>query len=171
MGRTSTKKDKSIYQLAREKMGFSREKAAELAEMDPSKIERIENQRAQAGPWDVIAMAEAYKKPELCNYYCSNECPIGMKYVPEIKLKELPQVILEMLVSLNSIKKSQERLIEIGADGVIKDNELEDFIRIQNELECISVTVDSLKLWTEKMLATGKINVEQYERLKSAKRS
>lgn len=169
MGRISTKRDKTVYQQAREEKDLSREKAAELTQLDDSKIERIENQKTQPSPWDVIAMADAYKKPELCNYYCANECPIGMKYVPEIKLKELPQVILEMISSLNSMKKSQERLIEIGADGEIKDNELEDFIRIQNELESISATVESLKMWTEKMLATGKINVEQYRRLKENK--
>lgn len=169
MGRISTKRDKTVYQQAREEKDLSREKAAELTQLDDSKIERIENQKTQPSPWDVIAMADAYKKPELCNYYCANECPIGMKYVPEVKLKELPQVILEMISSLNSMKKSQERLIEIGADGEIKDNELEDFIRIQNELESISATVESLKMWTEKMLATGKINVEQYRRLKENK--
>ena len=64
------------------------------------------------------------------------------------------------------MKKNQERLIEIGADGEIKDNELEDFIHIQEELERISLTVDSLKLWTEKMLANGNINAEQYKKLK-----
>ena len=166
MGRASTKRDKTAYQLARENLELSREKAAELALMDDSKIERIENGKTQASPWDVIAMASAYKKPELCNYYCANECPIGMKYVPEVKLKDLPQVILEMISSLNSMKKNQERLIEIGADGEIKDNELEDFIRIQEELERISLTVDSLKLWTEKMIANGNINAEQYRKLK-----
>ena len=166
MGRASTKRNKTAYQLARENLELSREKAAELAQMDDSKIERIENGKTQATPWDVIALASAYKKPELCNYYCANECPIGMKYVPEVKLKDLPQVILEMISSLNSMKKNQERLIEIGADGEIKDNELEDFIHIQEELERISLTVDSLKLWTEKMLANGNINAEQYKKLK-----
>ena len=166
MGRASTKRDKTAYQIARENLELSREKAAELAQMDDSKIERIENGKTQASPWDVIAMASAYKKPELCNHYCANECPIGMKYVPEVKLKDLPQVILEMISSLNSMKKNQERLIEIGADGEIMDNELEDFIRIQEELERISLTVDSLKLWTEKMIANGNINAEQYKKLK-----
>ena len=166
MGRASTKRDKTAYQIARENLELSREKAAELAQMDDSKIERIENGKTQASPWDIIAMASAYKNPELCNHYCANECPIGMKYVPEVKLKDLPQVILEMISSLNSMKKNQERLIEIGADGEIKDNELEDFIRIQEELERISLTVDSLKLWTEKMIANGNINAEQYKKLK-----
>lgn len=166
MGRASTKRNKNVYQIAREDLELTREKAAEISFMDDSKIERIESGKTQASPWDVISLAAAYKKPELCNQYCANECPIGMKYVTEIKLKDLPQVILEMISSLNSMEKSQERLIEIGADGEIKDNELEDFIHIQEELERISLTVDSLKLWTEKMLASGRINAEQYNKLK-----
>ena len=162
------KTEKNLYRIAREAAGFSRERAAELSELEPSKIERIENEKSAPGPWDVIAMANAYKSPELCNYFCANECPIGMKNVPEIKLKDLSQIVLEMLASLNSMKKSQERLIEITADGLIEDDELADFIKIQEGLECISVTVDSLKLWMDKMMATGKINVEQYRRLKNS---
>lgn len=169
MGRISTKENKTPYQEQREKLELSREKAAELTGIEPFKIERIENEKIQADPWDVLAMAEAYKEPRLCNYYCSNECPIGAKYVPEIKMKDLSQVVLEMLASLNSMKKSQERLIEITADGVIDDGELEDFIFIQNELKRISMTVDSLKLWTEEMLAEGKIDIKRYKELSKKK--
>lgn len=165
MGRVSTKENKTVYQLAREKMEYSREKAAELTTLEPFKIERIENEKIQADPWDVVSMAEAYKEPQLCNHYCANECPIGMKYVPEIKVKDLSQVVLEMLASLNSMKKSQERLIEITADGVIENDELEDFIHIQRELERISITVETLQLWTESMLANGKIDTTQYKEL------
>ena len=167
MEKESKNVEKTVYRLAREKMKLSREKAAEMAGLEPSKIERIENEKAVPGPWDIIGMSKAYKAPELCNYFCANECPIGMKCVPEIKIKELSQIVLEMLASLNSMKKSQERLIEITADGMIEDDELEEFIRIQNGLDCISVTADSLRLWMEKMMATGQINVEQYKRLKN----
>lgn len=169
MGRVSTKENKTVYQLAREKLGYSREKAAEETELEPFKIERIENEKIQADPWDVVAMAKAYKEPQLCNHYCANECPIGMKYVPEIKIKDLSQVVLEMLASLNSMKRSQERLIEITADGVIENDELEDFINIQKELERISITVETLQLWTEQMLATGKIDINQYKALSKKK--
>lgn len=165
MGRVSTKANKTVYQLAREKLGYSREKAAEETELEAFKIERIENEKIQADPWDVIAMSEAYKEPQLCNHYCANECPIGMRHVPEIKIKDLSQVVLEVLASLNSMKKRQERLIEITADGVIANDELADFINIQKELERISVTVETLRLWTEQMLADGKIDIKQYKQL------
>ena len=92
-------------------------------------------------------MSDKYKQPSLCNYYCANQCPIGQEYVPEIKVKDLSQIVLEMLASLNSMGKQKDRLIEITADGRIDGDEIDDFIRIQEKLEKISITVETLQLW------------------------
>ena len=167
MGRVSTKENKTVYQVAREKLGYSREKAAEETMLEPYKIERIENEKMEASPWDVVAMTDAYKEPELCNYYCSHECPIGKEYVPEVQIKELSAIVIEMLASLNSVNKTKDRLIEIAADGVIAADEIDDFIHIQNELERISITVETLQLWAEKMLANGIIDADQYNARKN----
>ena len=77
----------------------------------------------------------------------------------------LAQIVLEMLASLNSMKSSQERLIEITADGKIDDDEIKDFVFIQNELERISITVETLQLWVEQMLADNKINMDKYNEI------
>lgn len=168
MGRASTKENKNKYQLIREELGLSREKASELLEViPPERIEKIENERSYPHPDEVLIMSQKYKKPSLCNYYCSNECPIGKEYVPEVQVKELSAIVLEMLASLNSVSKTKDRLIEIAADGVISDDEIEDFIYIQNELERISITVETLQLWAEKMLANGVINAEAYNARKN----
>ena len=37
-------------------------------------------------------------------------------------------------------------------------------MRIQKELERISVTVETLQLWVEKMLANGRIDTEAYNK-------
>ena len=111
----------------------------------------------------MLTIAENYKQPGLCNYYCANQCPSGQEYVPEVKIKDLSQIVLEMLASLNSMNRRKDRLIEITADGVISDDELEDFIRIREELERISIAVETLQLWSERMLATGAIDAERYE--------
>lgn len=163
MARVSTKENKNIYQRTREGLKLSREAASELLEtIPPERIEKIENERSLPHPDEVLVMAEKYKQPALCNFYCANQCPIGQEYVPEIKVKDLSQIVLEMLASLNSMNKQKERLIEITADGQISGDELEDFIYIQEELERISITVETLQLWSERMLATGMIDVEQY---------
>lgn len=164
MGRVSTKENKNIYQTTREALHLTRETAGELLEtIPPERIEKIENERSLPHPDEVLTMADKYKQPGLCNYYCANQCPIGQEYVPEVKIKDLSQIVLEMLASLNSMNRRKERLIEITADGVISDDELEDFIHIREELERISIAVETLQLWSERMLATGAINAEQYE--------
>ena len=163
MARVSTKENKNIYQLTREGLKLSREAASELLEsIPPERIEKIENERSLPHPDEVLVMSDKYKQPSLCNYYCANQCPIGQEYVPEIKVKDLSQIVLEMLASLNSVGKQKDRLIEITADGKISGDELEDFIFIQEELERISITVETLQLWSERMLATGVIDEEQY---------
>lgn len=167
MGRVSTKANKNLYQRKREELGLTREKASELLEtVPPERIEKIENEKTLPHPDEVLTMAEGYKAPQLCNYYCANECPIGKQYVPEIKVKDLSRIVLEMLASLNSMHKQQERLIEITADDTISTDEVKDFVRIQDELEKISITVETLQLWAEQMLATGKIDIAAYNRYK-----
>ena len=165
MGHTSTKKNKNSYQLAREELGLTREKASELLEtIAPERIEKIENERTVPRPDEVLTMAEKYKRPSLCNCYCSQQCPIGQRYVPFVTRRELPAIILEMLASLNAMNSKKERLIEIAADGKISNDEIDDFIHIRQELERISLTVETLQLWTERMLANGQIDAETYKR-------
>ena len=169
MGRLSTKENKSIYQSRREELGLSREKASELLDgIPPERIEKIENEKSMPHPDEILAMSEAYKKPELCNYFCANECPIGKYYVPEVKVKDLSQIVLEMVASLNTMQKKQERFIEIVADGVIEKDEIQDFVNIQEQLEKISLTVESLQLWAEQMIANNIIDKDEYDRVRKS---
>ena len=149
MGRKSTKENKNIYQTSREDAGFTREAAAEALEFISSdRIEKIESEKSLPHPDEILAMADCYKNPTLCNYYCSHECPIGQEYVPEVKLKDLSQITLEMLASLNTLEKEKNRLIEITVDGVISEDEKEDFERIQNQLAQIAMGLYSLSMNT-----------------------
>lgn len=168
MARKSIKENKNIFQKTRESLGLTREAASELLEtMSPERIEKIENERTTPHPDEVLLMSDKYKQPMLCNYYCANLCPIGIQYVPEVKIKDLSQIVLETLASLNAMQKKKERLIEITVDGHISGDELADFVFIQEELEKISIAVETLQLWCERMLDTGAIDAEQYAFYKS----
>lgn len=102
-------------------------------------------------------MADCYKNPMLCNYYCTHECKIGQVYMPEVELKDISQITLEMLATLNTLNREKERLIEITVDGNITQDEFEDFQKIQDQLDKMSLTIESLKLWVNHMIANGKI--------------
>lgn len=150
MGKKSTKENKNIYFQSRENADLTRAQASELIGcISESKIEKIENSTTPPQPEDVVLMAEAYKNPRLCNYYCTHECRIGQDYIPEVQIKGLPEIALGLLSSLNALDKCKERLIEITEDGEITPNEYSDFQKIQEQLEKISVTVESLKLWVK----------------------
>lgn len=166
MGKKSTKLDKNIYQLAREEAHLTRAQAHSLMpKCSESRIEKIEYGTTYAQPEDIIAMAQAYKKPSLCNYYCANECRIGQEYIPEIKISSLAEISLGILSSLNSLDKQKERLIEITVDGKITDDELPDFVDIKKNLEQISLTIDSLKLWLNNTILNGEIDKEKLNSL------
>ena len=167
MGKRSIKENKNIYFECRDSLGLSRAQARELMEgISESSLEKMETGKTNIYPEDVVLMAKAYKRPDLCNYYCTHECAIGKTSVPEVKISSLSEIVLGMLSSLNSLERQKDRLIEITADGQISDDELEDFANIQKQLEHIDATVEALKLWVNGTIAEGKINKEKLDALK-----
>jgi len=166
MGKRSTKENKNIYQICREEAGYTRDKASEMLEfISADRIEKIESQKSAPHPDEILVMSECYKKPNLPNYYCSHECSIGRQFVPEIEMKDLSQIVLEMLATLNSIEKQRNRLIDITVDGRITDDELADFANIQKTLNKISLSVDSLQLWLQQQVINGDFDKNTWDSL------
>ena len=158
MGRKSTKANKSIYQLTRESLDLTREKAGELIPgFSPERIEKIENGRVQVQPEDVMLMAEYYKAPSLCNYYCTNECPIGEVHALRTESKELGQIAVETLNALNRMSRSKDRLLEIVEDGEVRPDEYQDFVEIKQVLDKIALSVSNLQLWVNEQIAAGQL--------------
>lgn len=59
---------------------MTREHASELMQFVSSdRIEKIESEKSFPHPDEILVMAECYKASDLCNYYCTHECPIGEK--------------------------------------------------------------------------------------------
>ena len=168
MGKKSVKENKTRYQEKREECKFSREAAAEVTHLSSDRIEKIELRGATPYPDEVVSMAKAYREPALCNYYCTHECAIGKKFVPEIVLQDLPRTVLEMAVALNKIQNSQMRLMEISVDNAIGDDQIRDFIAIREELAKVSLLAETIRFWTEEMLAEGRINRELYEQIEKS---
>lgn len=124
-----------------------------------SRIEKIEYELQEPTPYDVVQMADCYKRPDLCNYYCSHRCAIGDRYVPEVEVSELSNIILETIASLNEINPLTGRLIQIARDGKISDDEIKDFAFISKKLDEVSLAIDSLHLWVDKTASENNINI------------
>ena len=159
MGKQSTRENKTIYQLCREAAGLTRAEASERMDaVSDSKIEKFEYETQEPTPYDILQMADAYKRPDLCNYYCSHKCEIG--HVPEVEMTDLSNIILETIASLNEINPLTGRLIQIARDGKISDDEIKDFAFISNKLDEISLAIDSLNLWVDKTAGEQGLNIE-----------
>lgn len=163
MGRQSIKADKNIYFRSREEAGLTRD-AASRPGLSPDRIEKIESGKTQIRPEDVVMMSETYKKPELLNYYCTNECPIGMKTVIPVNKHELSQIALSMLKSLGELDSRKDRLIDICIDNKITDDELPEFVAIKDALTEIAATASAMQLWVDRMIASGEIPPEAMEK-------
>ena len=154
--------EKNIYVEARKQSNLTQAKASEAMQtISEDRLARLETDKISMTPNDVLEMSNVYKRPDLCNYYCTHECPIGKSTLSEIKPQHLSNIILKMIASLNTVETNA--LIEITSDGQITENELKDFARIQIKLNEISSTVEALKLWVKEMIATGSIDEEEYE--------
>lgn len=151
MGKRSVRENKTIYQQYREARELTRDKASECMEfLSADRIEKIESERSLPHPEEILAMARAYRAPELSNYFCSNTCPIGRKYVPKLKQQELSAIVLELLAGITALSNEKNRLIEITVDGVISEDEQEDFARIREQLQKLTSCSSALSFWLEK---------------------
>ena len=94
------------------------------------------------------------------HYYWSPECEICHRYVPEVEVTDLSNIILETIAGLNEINPLTGRLIQIARDGKISDDEMKDFAYISKKLDEISLAIDSLNLWVDKTAGEQGLNLE-----------
>lgn len=159
MGKRSVKENKNIYQVSREAGNLTREAASERLEfVSADRIEKIESGKSAPHPDEVLAMEKGYQNAELSNYYCTHECPIGMKYLPEASLKELPVLTVELLSALNALEQEKSRLIDISVDGRVDPSERESFDVIREKLLRLECSIRGIRIWIEHALQTGKMD-------------
>ena len=153
------RKTKQFTSFAGKPQGLQ-EASDKMEAVSDSKIEKFEYETQEPTPYDIIQMADAYKRPDLCNYYCSHKCEIGHRYVPEVEVTDLSNIILETIAGLNEINPLTGRLIQIARDGKINDDEMKDFAFISKKLDEISLAIDSLNLWVDKTTSEQGLNLE-----------
>ena len=159
MGTNPTKAMDNIYCRCRKEAAKyndklnSREGAAELLGVSVSSLADYELGNTKVVPVDkVVLMADLYNAPEIKNYYCTNECPIGKDTAPKLEIAELDRLTIKVLSAFRSIDSIKDKLIEIAADGVISEHERPDLEQILQALDEITVYSQELKLWAEKNL-------------------
>jgi transcriptional regulator with XRE-family HTH domain len=149
-----------------EETEYTREQVAAQTSISSSRLEKIERGKLAVNAQDIVELAEVYKLPSLCNYYCNSECPIGTapdSGISRAADRELPQIVLSLLNSINRLESQKERMVEITVDGKIEDNELRDYLRLEKSLQEISDVAASLSLWVRKQILEGIIDEDSLE--------
>lgn len=101
----------------------SREATADIVGVERTRLARIELGILVPYPEEVRMMAEAYNAPELCNYHCTHDCPIGCVTVERAELRSIEQIAVHCYSTMRNAESIREALIDIAADGVIDDSE------------------------------------------------
>lgn len=141
------------YIKARKDKGFSREQAVDAMSnaMSPDRLQRLENGKVALQPQDVLAMSKAYNMPELRNHYCTNNCPIGKEYIPEIEMcTNIYELLVNITLLIETAYNDRFKLLEKLAQGKAPAFDDNEFYIIQDNLDKLSACIEALQIWYEK---------------------
>ena len=145
----------NIYRAARKRAAQnnsllnSLDTAQDVLHIDRLRLLKIENGQKCPEPEDIMSMSEAYDAPELRNYYCSKECPIGCSSEPLI-YDDLDKISVRLMSALHFLENAEDKIYSILEDGKVTENERPEFENILNTLEKIAYSARSLQLWAKK---------------------
>lgn len=148
-------KEDNIYRSARKKAAEensflkSLDTAQDVLCIDRLRLLKIENGQKTPEPDDVAAMAKAYNAPELRNYYCAKECPLGCSSEPLI-YDDLDKISVRLMSALHYLENAEDKIYSILEDGKVTENERSEFENILDTLEKIAFSASSLQLWAKK---------------------
>lgn len=156
MGNIPSKLVENLYFRYRKKASIhnktlvSRERTAELLDISASSLSDYESGKTKVVPADKVAlMAELYNAPELRNWYCSKQCPLG-KYSIEIADMPAERVMLRLQNVIGDVDGLLGELSKIMDDGVIDTKELQLIPKIKQQLLNIKQRFDENIVMLEK---------------------
>ena len=159
MGTRPTKAADNIYCRSRLEAAkfndrlYSRAGAAELLGISESSLADYELGNTKVVPVDKVnLMADLYRAPEIRNFYCANECPIGKNCIAQLEVEELDRLTIKVLVAFKKVGYIKDTLLEITEDGIVSPDEQTEFAEVIKALDNISQNAQELKLWAEKQL-------------------
>ena len=156
MGRRASKANKNIYYLARieaasvEPQFSSRDTASQCLGIERSRLARIELDRVQPYPEEILIMAQQYKAPYLCDDFCKNVCAIGVnrllgKKIRSMKQDSFERLSLRFISNAHSVEETSRRLVEISKDGQVTEEEYESFRNVLASMEELTESIREIK--------------------------
>ena len=165
MGREARKAAGNPWYEARKKAAeyddrlCSREGAAERLGMSVSAVADAELGLTKCMPVDkAVLMADLYNAPQLLNYYCLHECPIGCRHSISDEVVDIDRVTVKLLKGLrvDKLEEIKDSLLDIAEDGKITDDEMPELKEVLDYLDSLAKTVSELKTIGE--IALGEVD-------------
>ncbi len=127
----------------------SRESTSELLGVSVSSMAAYELGTVKSVPVDIVVMmADLYKAPELLNYYCATECPIGKtrEIVTERGTVEGMAVRLACALDTRELEEVKRTVLRAAADGRICLDEAKELGYVAGLLNRIDAVRQELEL-------------------------
>lgn len=128
---------------------LNREGAAEVLNMSASAVEEAETGRSKAMPVDkAVLMAKKYRAPELLNYYCLHNCPIGINRAISDEIVSLERAVVKITQVLRkeTVQGVKHGLQDIAMDGIVTEDEVDDLDEIIDSLRDVSKIISELEI-------------------------
>ena len=138
-----TNSDLKTVEKAFPHLFISREKLLMIEQTDPKK------KRTTPTPSEVEIMAQVYEAPELRDYYCTGQCPLG-KHREPLKYNSLGDISASLMAALYFLDNASDRIHTILSDNRVTDEEKEDFLKSLSILKNIAYSANCLELWAKK---------------------
>ena len=102
-----------------------------------------------------VKMADVYNAPELLNTYCMYECPIGCNRAISDEPIEVDRatVKLTQILRKETVQAFKHKLQDIAMDGVISDDELDEFNDVVDSLKDVSKIISQLEIIRDRRMA------------------
>jgi hypothetical protein len=135
----------------RNEMLSSREGASEVMGIDRTRLARIELGTITPYPEEVVMMADVYNAPELMNYCCTHECPIGRRIITQAGLEQLDRMTINILDAVQSVQGVNAVVLNIASDGQVTDDEIPRLQEVLQSLQKVSKAATELQIWMDKL--------------------
>ena len=134
----------NIYKNARLRSGLKREPAAEELHIDVRTLDKYESFNGKA-PDDVVKnMCILY-----CNHYLAyqhmKKSPLG-EFLPELTEESFKGATLSMVNNFYDLEIALKGIIRIASDGIVNENEKEEWEQHKTELKNLASSILALLL-------------------------
>ena len=162
MGRDATETTGNVWRDARIRAAKwndelnSQEGVADLVGCGRDAIRRVENGLNKVMPVDMaILLADLYHAPELKNYYCLNECPIGRTRALSDDAIEVDRATVKLtkILRKETVQAIKHTLQDIAVDGEISDDEMDSFCEVVEGLKEVSKIISELEIIRDRRMA------------------